>query len=47
MTLELLAEIIFDMRDRNVFNRINHVGILCYSYIKGNHNGISKKITSN
>ena len=47
MTLKLLAESIFDTCNKNVFNRINYVNLLCYSYVKGNHNGISKRITSN
>ena len=47
MTLKLLAESIFNTPNKNVFNRISHVDLLCYSYIKGNHNGISKRITSN
>ena len=32
MTLKLSAESIFNTRNKNVFNRIRHVDLLCYSY---------------
>ena len=31
MTLKLSAESIFNTRNKNVFNRIRHVDLLCYS----------------
>ena len=32
MTLKLSAESIFNTRNKNVFNGIRHVDLLCYSY---------------